>query len=81
MRLLRLAMFGLIGAVMVGCGTTRNNRYHETAYAHDTMYRTPGYGERAYDGDADYANVQPAYQAAPVPPDRVMYDGYYYDRE
>jgi len=74
MRLLRFAMFGLIGVVMVACGTTSENRYNETAYAHDTMYRTPGYGE-----DGTY--VHPAYRVVPVPPDRVIYDGYYYDRE
>ena len=81
MRLLRLAMFGLIGAVMVGCGTTHDYRYNETAYAHDSVYHSPGYGERAYDSDADDTYVQPAYRVAPVPPNRVMYDGYYYDRE
>ena len=82
MRLLQLAMLGLVAAVMAGCGTTHYNRYNDTAYAHDTVYHTPGYGEHAYyDSDADDTSVQPAYQVAPVPPNRVMYGGYYYDRE
>ena len=81
MRLLQLAMLGLICAGVVGCGTTHYNRYNETAYAHDSLYHTPGYGERTYDSGADVTYVQPAYRVTPVPPDRLIYDGYYYDRE
>jgi len=82
MKLLGIAMLGIISAAIAGCGTTHNNRYYDTAYAHESVSHTPGYGEQAYyDANGDVVYVHPAYGiAAPNPPDRVMYDGYYYYR-
>jgi hypothetical protein len=87
MKLLPLVTLALAGAAIVGCGTTRDNRYNETAYAdhngpydHDVVYRSPAYGDRYYDEDGRIVYVRPAYRVVPVTPGRVIYggDGYYY---
>jgi hypothetical protein len=87
MRLLGIAMLGIIGAAIAGCGTTHNNRYYDsaydhTAYDHQAVSHTPGYGEQPYyDANGDVVILRPANGApVPNPPDRVMYDGYYYYR-
>lgn len=89
MRLLPVLTLVLAGAAVVGCGTTRDNRYNETAYAdhnepydHDVVYRSQGYSDRYYyDDDGKVVYVRPAYRV--IPPDRVIYgdDGYYYYRD
>jgi hypothetical protein len=90
MKLIPLATLVLAGAAVVGCGTTRENRYNETAYAdqppydHDVVYRSPAYGERYYyDDDVDVVYVRPAYRAVPVTREDLIYggDGYYYYRD
>jgi hypothetical protein len=88
MRLLALLTLALAGAAVASCGTTRENRYNETAYAdhngpadHDVVYRSAGYDDRYYyDEDGKVVYVRPAYRLAPDTPDRVIYtdDGYYY---
>jgi hypothetical protein len=88
MKLLPIATLVIAGAALAACGTTRDNRYNETAYAdtsapetryeHEVVYRTPAYGER--DDDVDVVYVQPAYRVVPVTRDPVYYDGYYYYR-
>jgi len=91
MRLLALATLIVAGAAVVGCGTTRDNRYNETAYAdhngpydHDVVYRSSAYNDRYYyDDDGRMVYVQPAYRVVPVAPHHVIYgdDGYYYYRD
>ncbi|HEY1382194.1 MAG TPA: hypothetical protein VGF43_01195 [Dongiaceae bacterium] len=91
MRLLPLATLIIAGAAVVGCGTTRDNRYNETAYAdhngpygHDVAYRSAGYNDRYYyDDDGRIVYVRPSYRVVPVEPHRVIYgdDGYYYYRD
>ena len=91
MRLLPIVILAVAGAAVVGCGTVRDNRFNETAYAdhahydYDVVYRSPAYGERYYvvDDDDDVLYVRPAYQAVPVDRDDVIYggDGYYYYRD
>ena len=86
MKLLPIATLVIAGAALAACGTTRDNRYNETAFAdtsapetkyeHEVVYRTPGYGER-YDDDVDVVYVQPAYRVVPASRERVIY--YYYD--
>jgi hypothetical protein len=91
MKLLPIATLVIAGAALAACGTTRENRYNETAYAdhngpertydHDVAYRSPAYGERhVYGDDVDVVYVRPAYRVVPVTPDPVIYDGYYYYR-
>ena len=87
MKLLPIATLVIAGAALAACGTTRDNRYNETAFAdtsapeinyeHEVVYRTPAYGERVYDDDVDVVYVQPAYRVVPAPRERVIY--YYYD--
>ena len=82
MKLLPIMTLVIAGAALTACGTNRDNRYNETAYAdhngpsrtydRDVVYRTP-----AYD-DTDVVYVQPAYRVIPSEP--VYYDGYYYYR-
>ncbi len=90
MRLLPLATLVIAGAAVVGCGTTRDNRYNETAYAdhngpydHDVVSRSAAYGDRYYDEDGRVVYVRPAYRVVPVPSDELIYsdDGYYYYRD
>ena len=91
MRLLLLATLVIAGAAVAGCGTTRENRYNETAYAdhngpydHDVVYRSAAYGDRYYyDDGGKVVYVRPAYRVVPVPPDDLIYgdDGYYYYRD
>jgi hypothetical protein len=90
MKLLPIATLVIAGAALAACGTTRENRYNETAYAdtsapettyeHEVVYRTPAYGERAIDDDVDVVYVRPAYRVVPVTREPVYYDGYYYYR-
>jgi hypothetical protein len=82
MKLLPVVTLVIAGAAVVGCGTTRENRYNETAYAdhsaprtyydHDVVYRSPA------DDDVDVVYVRPAYRV--VPRGQVIYgdDGHYY---
>ena len=84
MKLLPIVTLVIAGAALAACGTTRENRFNETAYAdhnqpnktydREVVYRTP-----AYD-DPDVLYVRPAYRVVPVSPDPVVYDGYYYYR-
>jgi hypothetical protein len=85
MKLLALMTLVIAGAALAACGTTRENRFNETAYAdhnepskvyeHEVIYRTP-----AYSGP-DVVYVQPAYRVVPATPAPVIYrDGYYYYR-
>ena len=87
MKLLPIATLVIAGAALAACGTTRETRYNETAYAdtsapettykHEVVYRTPAYGERHVDDDdVDVVYVQPAYRVIPVARERVIY---YYD--
>jgi hypothetical protein len=87
MKLLPMATLVIAGVALAACGTTRENRYNETAYPdtsapettyeHEVVYRTPAYGERhVHDDDVDVVYVQPAYRVVPVTRDRVIY---YYD--
>jgi len=86
MKLLPIATLVIAGAALAACGTTRDNRYNETAFAdtsapetkyeHEVVYRMPAYGER-YDDDVDVVYVQPAYRVVPTSRERVIY--YYYD--
>ncbi len=87
MRLLPIVTLVIAGAALAACGTTRDNRYNETAYAdhngpqrtyqHEVVYRTPAYGERYVYGD-QVVYVRPAYRVVPVTRDPVLYDGYYF---
>ena len=82
MRLLPIMTLAIVGAALAACGTNRDNRYNETAYAdhngpsrtyeHQVVYRSPAYGER------DVVYVQPAYRVLPVTREPVLYDGYYF---
>lgn len=82
MKLLPIVTLVIAGAALAACGTTRENRYNETAYAdhngpqrtyeHEVVYRTYGYN------DPDVVYVQPAYRVIPAPREPVLYDGYYY---
>jgi hypothetical protein len=82
MKLLPTLTLVIACAALAACGTTRENRYNETAYAdhngpvydHEVVYRTP-----AHD-DVDVVYVQPAYRVVPAPREPVYYDGYYYYR-
>jgi hypothetical protein len=83
-------MVVVAGAAVVGCGTTRENRFNEPAYAdhngpydHAVVYRSAGYDDRYYDDDAKVVYVRPAYRVVPDTPERVIYgdDGYYYYRD
>jgi hypothetical protein len=87
MKLLPIATLVLAGAALAACGTTRDNRYNETAFAdtsapeikyeHEVVYRTPAYSERhVYDDVVDVVYVQPAYRVVPDTRERVIY---YYD--
>lgn len=83
MKPLPLAMLAIAGAALLGCGTTRDNRFNETAYAdhndgHDVVYRSPAYTSRDYDDDT--VVYVPAYRAVPVERRHLIYggDGYYY---
>jgi hypothetical protein len=87
MKLLPIATLVIAGAALAACGTTRDTRYNETAFAdtsapetkyEQVVYRTPAYGERhIYGDDVDVVYVQPAYRVVPAPRERVIY--YYYD--
>lgn len=85
MKLLPIATLVIAGAALAACGTTRENRFNETAYAdhngpygHDVTYRSPAYGERSvYGDDVDVVYVRPAYRVVPVTQDPVIY--YYRD--
>ncbi|HEV8391793.1 MAG TPA: hypothetical protein VGQ35_18215 [Dongiaceae bacterium] len=93
MKLLAIVTLMIAGAALAACGTTRDNRFNETAYAdhngpertyydHDVMYRSPAYGERyVYGEDVDVVYVRPAYRVVPVARDPLIYDGYYYYRD
>ena len=80
MKLLPIVTLVIAGAALTACGTNRDNRYNETAYAdhngpdqkykHEVVYRSYGYD------DPDVIYVQPAYRVVPAPPERVIY---YYD--
>jgi hypothetical protein len=79
MKLLPIATLVIAGAALAACGTTRENRFNETAYAghppqrtyeHEVVYRSYGYD------DPDVVYVQPAYRVVPATPERVIY---YYD--
>lgn len=82
MKLLPIVTLVIAGAALAACGTTRENRFNETAYAdhneptqaydHEVVYRSPAYDEVVY--------VRPAYRVVPVTQDPVIYDGYYYYR-
>jgi hypothetical protein len=84
MKLLPIAALVIAGAAVVGCGTTRENRYNETAYAdhsaprtsydREVVYRSPAHDE------VEVVYVRPAYRA--IPQDQLIYggDGYYYYR-
>ena len=81
MKLLPIATLVIAGAALAACGTNRDNRYNETAYAdhngpertydHAVVYRSYGYD------DPDVVYVQPAYRVVPTTQQRVIY--YYYD--
>ena len=80
MKLLPIMTLVIAGAALAACGTNRDNRYNETAYAdhngpertydHEVVYRSYGYD------DPDVVYVQPAYRVVPAPGERVIY---YYD--
>ncbi|HKP23014.1 MAG TPA: hypothetical protein VJV39_04080 [Dongiaceae bacterium] len=80
MKLLPIMTLVIAGAALAACGTNRDNRYNETAYAdhngpertydHEVVYRSYGYD------DPDVVYVQPAYRVVPAPRERVIY---YYD--
>jgi len=84
MKLLPIATLVIAGVALAACGTTRENRFNETAFAdhnqpsktydHEVVYRTPPYD------DPDAVYVRPAYRVVPVTPDPVIYDGYIYYR-
>jgi hypothetical protein len=87
MKPLPIVTLVVAGAALAACGTTRENRLNETAYAdhngpqriyeHGVVYRSPAYGERyVYDDDVDVVYVRPAYRVVPVTRDPVIY--YYY---
>jgi len=87
MKFLPFATLIIAGIAVVGCGTTRENRYNETVYAdhngpydHDVVYRSTGYNDRYYDDNGRAVYVQPAYRLVPVTPRHVIQgsDGYYY---
>jgi len=85
MKLLPLVTLAIAGAALLGCGTTRDNRFNETAYAdhnagHDVVYRSPAYTSRDYDDGAGTVVYVPAYRAVPVERRHLIYggDGYYY---
>lgn len=80
MKPLPLVTLVLAGAALIGCGTTRDNRYNETAFAdhndgHVVVYRSPAYVSR-YD-DPDTVVYVPVY---PVERRHLIDggDGYYY---
>ena len=79
MKLLPIVTLVIAGAALAACGTTRENRFNETAYAdHNEPQRTNYDNEvvyRSYD-DPDVVYVQPAYRVVPAPERRVIY---YYD--
>jgi hypothetical protein len=93
MKLLPLVALAIAGTALIGCGTTRENRFNETAYAdhntydhktydHDVVYRSPAYGERYYyDDDGRLVEVRPAYRVAEPPYAIYGDDGYYYYRD
>jgi hypothetical protein len=80
MKLLPIVTLVIAGVALAACGTNRDNRYNETAYAdhngpertydHEVVYRSYGYS------DPDVVYVQPAYRVMPAPRERVIY---YYD--
>jgi hypothetical protein len=80
MKLLPIVTLVIAGTALAACGTNRDNRYNETAYAdhngpertydHEVVYRSYGYN------DPDVVYVQPAYRVMPAPRERVIY---YYD--
>jgi hypothetical protein len=82
MKLLPIMTLAIAGAALAACGTTRENRFNETAYAdhneptktyeHEVVYRTPA--------DPDVVYVQPAYRVAPAGETVIYRDGYYYYR-
>jgi hypothetical protein len=88
MKLLPIATVVIAGAALAACGTTRGNRFNETAYAdhngpernayqHEVVHRSPAFGERYVHGDdVDVVYVRPAYRVVPVTRDTVYYDGY-----
>jgi hypothetical protein len=80
MKLLPIVTLVIAGAALTACGTNRDNRYNETAYADhngpDQKYKNVVvYRSYGYD-DPDVVYVQPAYRVVPAPQDRVIY---YYD--
>jgi hypothetical protein len=80
MKLLPIMTLVIAGAALTACGTNRDNRYNETAYAdHNGPQRT--YERevvyRTYD-DPNVVYVQPAYRVVPAPREPVLYDGYYF---
>lgn len=84
MKLLPIMTLVVAGAALAACGTTRENRFNETAYAdhnepnkvyeHEVIYRTPAYS------DTDVVYVQPAYRVVPAGETVIYRDGYYYYR-
>ena len=77
MKLLPIVTLVVAGAALSACGTTRDNRFNETAYAdhngpnkvyeREVIYRTPAYSE------PDVVYVQPAYRVVPATPAPVIY--------
>ncbi len=78
MKLLPIVTLVIAGAALAACGTTRENRFNETAYAdhNRTEYkRTTArwcIGSSGYD-DPDVVYVRPAYRVVPVTPRAVIY--------
>jgi hypothetical protein len=80
MKLLPIVTLAIAGAALAACGTTRENRFNETAYAdhnepnqsydREVVYRSYGYD------DPDVVYVQPAYRVVPTTREHVIY---YYD--
>jgi len=84
MKLLSIMTLVVAGAALAACGTTRENRFNETAYAdhneptkvyeHEVRYRTPAYS------DPEVVYVRPAYRVVPAHETVIYRDGYYYYR-
>ncbi len=84
MKLLPIMSLVVAGAALAACGSTRENRFNETAYADhnepnkvyedEVIYRTPAYS------DPEVVYVQPAYRVVPARETVIYRDGYYYYR-
>jgi hypothetical protein len=89
MRMLSILALAVSAIAVAGCGTVRENRFNETAYAdhlhydHDVVYRSPAYGERYYEDDDDVVYVRQGNRLVAVDRDDLIYgdDGYYYYRD